>query len=100
VRAAKAAGALAIGVLCGFGERQDLAEADLLCAMLADHHIPSHVSGRYLQGAIGDLPVHDLLGLWVQDEDQARSEQLIQQYLSATPVDDDESWQASAEQQP
>lgn len=30
VRAAKAAGALAVGVLCGFGEREDFAEADLI----------------------------------------------------------------------
>ena len=30
VRAAKAAGACAVGVLCGFGEREDLAGADLI----------------------------------------------------------------------
>lgn len=30
VRAAKAAGALAVGVLCGFGEKEDFAEADLV----------------------------------------------------------------------
>ena len=29
VRSAKAAGALAVGVLCGFGERQDLAQRRL-----------------------------------------------------------------------
>ena len=30
VRAAKAAGALAVGVLCGFGERNDFGDADLV----------------------------------------------------------------------
>jgi HAD superfamily hydrolase (TIGR01509 family) len=32
VRAAKAAGALAVGVLCGFGERNDFRDADLVLA--------------------------------------------------------------------
>lgn len=36
VRAAKAAGALAIGVLCGFGEQHDLADADLILESTAD----------------------------------------------------------------
>lgn len=36
VRAAKAAGALAVGVLCGFGDRADLRQADLVLASTAD----------------------------------------------------------------
>lgn len=36
VRAAKAAGALAVGVLCGFGNRADLRRADLVLASTAD----------------------------------------------------------------
>jgi len=36
VRAAKAAGAWAVGVLCGFGERDDLAGADLLLENTAE----------------------------------------------------------------
>lgn len=36
VRAARAAGALAIGVLCGFGDRTDLRQADLVLASTAD----------------------------------------------------------------
>jgi len=36
VRSAKAAGALAVGVLCGFGERQDLMNADLILDSTAD----------------------------------------------------------------
>ena len=35
VRAAKAAGALAVGVLCGFGEEADLRSADLVLATTA-----------------------------------------------------------------
>jgi len=36
VRAAKAAGAYAVGVLCGFGEREDLAGADLILENTAE----------------------------------------------------------------
>ena len=36
VQAAKAAGALAVGVLCGFGDRRDLRQADLILASTAD----------------------------------------------------------------
>jgi HAD superfamily hydrolase (TIGR01549 family) len=36
VRSAKAAGALSVGVLCGFGERQDLVNADLVLGTTAE----------------------------------------------------------------
>jgi phosphoglycolate phosphatase len=36
VRSAQAAGALAVGVLCGFGDRADLKQADLVLASTAD----------------------------------------------------------------
>jgi phosphoglycolate phosphatase-like HAD superfamily hydrolase len=36
VRAAQSAGALAVGVLCGFGDRADLKRADLVLASTAD----------------------------------------------------------------
>ncbi|UJJ30948.1 putative signal transducing protein [Halopseudomonas maritima] len=77
----------------------DLAEANLLSGMLAAHHIRSHISGGYLQGAIGDLPVHDLLGLWVEDDDLLRSQQLIHDYLSASPLNDEDEWQGAGEPQ-
>ncbi|WP_341707078.1 DUF2007 domain-containing protein [Halopseudomonas sp.] len=68
----------------------DLAEATLLSAVLADHHIRCHISGGYLQGAIGDLPVHDLLGIWVADEDVSRSTELVYAYLGASPINDED----------
>lgn len=64
----------------------DMAEATLLQNMLADHHIDCHVSGQYLQGAVGDLPAHDLIALWLSDEDTQRGSELINDYLSASPV--------------
>jgi phosphoglycolate phosphatase-like HAD superfamily hydrolase len=36
IQAAKAAGAVAVGVLCGFGERDDLEQADLILESTAE----------------------------------------------------------------
>ncbi|MEH6567053.1 MAG: DUF2007 domain-containing protein [Halopseudomonas sp.] len=66
----------------------DLSEATLLQRMLADHHIDCHISGQYLQGAVGDLPAHDLIALWLSDEDAIRGSRLINDYLSASPLDE------------
>jgi len=66
----------------------DMAEATLLQSMLADHHINCHISGQYLQGAVGDLPAHDLLVIWLSDEDIQRGSQLINDYLSASPLEE------------
>ncbi|GAA6130775.1 putative signal transducing protein [Halopseudomonas sabulinigri] len=65
----------------------DLTEATLLQRMLADHHIDCHISGQYLQGAVGDLPAHDLIALWLSDEDAPRGSQLINDYLAASPLE-------------
>ena len=70
---------------------QDMTEATLLQRMLTDHHINCHISGQYLQGAVGDLPAHDLLALWLSDEDAARGSQLINDYLAASPLDEPEN---------
>ena len=41
---------------------------------------------QYLQGAMGELPALDLLGLWVTAEDLGLARQLIQSWLHATPI--------------
>ncbi|MGB7387304.1 MAG: DUF2007 domain-containing protein [Pseudomonas neustonica] len=66
----------------------DMTEATLLQSMLADHHISCHISGQYLQGAVGDLPAQDLLALWLTDEDVQRASQLINDYLAASPFEE------------
>jgi len=66
----------------------DMAEATLLQSMLSDHHIDCHISGKYLQGAVGDLPAHDLIALWLSDEDAKRGSQLINDYMTASPLDE------------
>ncbi|PKM31807.1 MAG: hypothetical protein CVV07_01485 [Gammaproteobacteria bacterium HGW-Gammaproteobacteria-11] len=72
-------------MLCAY-HPQDLAEAELLRYMLTDHRINCHISGQYLQGAMGELPALDLLGLWVAAEDLGLARQLIQSWLEATPI--------------
>ncbi|TVP87987.1 MAG: DUF2007 domain-containing protein [Pseudomonadaceae bacterium] len=72
-------------MLCAYHPR-DMIEGELLRQMLAEQHVPCHLSGQYLQGAIGELPVHDLLGLWVQPEDLGLARELIRDYQSATPI--------------
>ncbi len=56
---------------------QNPMEAECLKDMLTSHHIHSHVSGTFLQGAVGELPTHDLLGLHTDIADANRAKELI-----------------------
>jgi hypothetical protein len=70
-------------------EPRDMLEAEMLAGMLASEGIKSHLSGRYLQGGMGELPVAGLLALQVAAEDAERARQLIAAYNSARPLEDD-----------
>ncbi len=65
---------------------RDAMEAECLKDMLTSHHIHSHVSGSFLQGAVGELPVHDLLGLYTDIADADRARELISDWQEAQPV--------------
>ena len=75
----------------------DMGEGELLRQILAERHIHCHLSGQYLQGAMGELPAHGLLGLWVPAEDADLARELIHSWQQAEPMmpDSDEP-----EQQP
>ncbi len=64
-------------------------EAQGLQDMLASHHIHAHISGAYLQGAVGELPAHDLLGLHTDIADADRARELVNDWLNATPMIND-----------
>lgn len=64
----------------------DLTEGELLRGILADRHIHCHLSGQYLQGAMGELPAQGLLGLWVPAGDAELARELINSWLQAEPV--------------
>jgi predicted metal-dependent HD superfamily phosphohydrolase len=52
-------------------------DAQLAVDLLAEAGIAAHVQGNYLSGAAGELPVGELLRLWVADEDLDRARQLL-----------------------
>jgi hypothetical protein len=70
-------------------EPQDMQEAEMLVGMLASEGISSHVSGRYLQGGMGELPVAGLLALQVEAADAGRARQLIDAYNAALPLEEE-----------
>lgn len=61
-------------------------EAQCLEDLLESHHIHCFISGRYLTGAIGELPASGLLGVYVEEQDAGLAKELINDYLSAAPV--------------
>ncbi|MDF3931610.1 DUF2007 domain-containing protein [Pseudomonas citronellolis] len=67
-------------------EPADLAEAELLTGVLASEGVACHLHGRHLLGGIGELPLHGLLHLWVDDEDAQRARDLIAAYNAAQPL--------------
>lgn len=72
-------------MLCAY-HPLDMAEAQLLEHLLNDHHIGCHLSGQYLQGAVGELPALGLLGIWVAAEDLGLARELISDWQKATPI--------------
>jgi hypothetical protein len=71
-------------------EPENMMEGELLQAMLASEGIESHITGRHLLGAIGELPVSGLLGLAVEDGRAEQARQLITEYNGAFPLAGDE----------
>ena len=65
-------------------------EAQCLKDLLESHSISCHLGGSYLAGAIGELPAAGLLGLYVEDLDAGIARRLIDEYLSADPVQGEE----------
>ncbi len=66
-------------------------EAECLRDLLISHHIHCHTGGTYLQGAIGELPAHDLLGLYVDIADANRAREIIDDWIKAKPIEDNQS---------
>ncbi|MBT2340813.1 MULTISPECIES: putative signal transducing protein [Pseudomonas] len=71
-------------------ELENLMEGELLQGMLASEGITAHVLGRDLVGAAGELPMHGLLGLAVENDQAQYARELIVAYNAAMPVPGDE----------
>ena len=66
-------------------------EATLVKNLLEQHGIEAHVSGYYLQGGIGELPVFDLIQVQVADEDETAALSIIRDYEAGVfTLDDDD----------
>lgn len=66
-------------------------EAHLIKGLLEQHGIEAQVSGHYLQGALGELPVIDLIQVTVEDNDEHRALKVIEDYEAGKyAISDDE----------
>jgi len=55
-------------------------EAHLLQGLLAKHGVESEVTGHYLQGAFGELPVTNMIQVIVAKDDEHRANDVIERY--------------------
>ena len=65
-------------------------DAQLAVDYLGAEGIAAHVQGNFLSGAAGELPVGELLRVWVADADLARAKELLaerERELAALPED-------------
>lgn len=63
-------------------------DAQLALDWLAAHGIVGHVQGRFLSGAIGELPVDELLRVWVDDAELARAKEVLAERAANEPLEE------------
>ena len=66
-------------------------QAHLVKILLEGEGIHAHVSGDYLQGAMGELPVVGMMEVMVDESDLQSAKRIIQEW-EANDDPDDESW--------
>lgn len=62
---------------------KDILEAHILKGFLEQRGIEVHISGYYLQGGIGELPVSGTVNIWVADEHVAAARSALDEYCNA-----------------
>ncbi|HEV7491556.1 MAG TPA: DUF2007 domain-containing protein [Rhodanobacteraceae bacterium] len=62
---------------------ENIIDANLVKAALAEEGIPAFVAGEYLTGAIGQLPVSDLVTVMVAETDIPRAAPIVESIDSA-----------------
>lgn len=65
-------------------------EAHIIKNMLEQHGVEAYVSGHYLQGGLGELPVIDLIQVQVHANDEAAARQIIRDFEDGKFALDDE----------
>ena len=66
-------------------EAGDGLEAHMLAGLLEQSGIVAQVRGDMLQGAVGELPASGLASVWVNEDDEARSLEVIADYEASQP---------------
>lgn len=59
---------------------QNSIEANIVKGMLEANDIPAYVVGEYLQGAIGELAAIDTIFVSVDEENETKAAELINEY--------------------
>ncbi len=67
-------------------EARDGLEAHMLAGLLEQAGILAQVRGDLLQGAVGELPASGLASIWVAEDDESRSLELIADYEASQPL--------------
>jgi len=68
----------------------NIVEAHIVAGMLKSEGIEAHVSGHYLQGAIGDLSPLGFANVFVGDSNMDNAAVVIREYESNSGLSDDE----------
>lgn len=61
-------------------DASDIIEANIVKGLLEQCGIEAYISGFYLQGGIGEIPVSGNTGIWVADDQSAAARELVGQY--------------------
>ncbi|MGH8549432.1 MAG: DUF2007 domain-containing protein [Methylococcales bacterium] len=61
-------------------DASDIIEANIVKGLLEQCGIAVYISGFYLQGGIGEIPVSGTTGIWVADDQIAAARELVEQY--------------------
>jgi len=63
----------------------NILEAHIVAGLLQSNGIESHVSGHFLQGAVGELPASDFAHVFVDDSDVEAAQRIIDSYENPAP---------------
>ena len=66
----------------------NITEAHLIKGLLEQEGIAAEVSGGFLQGGFGELPVVDMISVCVSKEDEQRALAIVKQYENSEVVDE------------
>ena len=65
-------------------------DAHLIKGLLEQQGIDAFVSGHYLQGAFGELPVINMIQVMVEQADESRAQQVLRDYAAGKFEIDDQ----------